>query len=101
MRFDDRVEYGSDLHWLDVDSWPLAATDEYPWEHGVALFGSGRDAMRVLFAWGAREHGWRRVWLPSYYCQDVPESLHELSALGVELRAYLDGPDRQEPERRA
>ncbi len=54
--------------------------------------------MRVLFAWGAREHGWRRVWLPSFYCQDVAAALGELSADGVELRAYADAPDREEPE---
>jgi hypothetical protein len=53
--------------------------------------------MRVLFQWGAREHSWRRVWLPSYYCQDVPAALRELSAQGVQLRAYTDAPDREEP----
>jgi hypothetical protein len=94
MRGDDRFEHGSDFHWLDAGS---AGPGEYAWGQRAALFGSGRDAMRVLLAWGARERGWRRVWLPSFYCPDVPAALRELASQGVELRAYADAPDREEP----
>ena len=85
----------------DLDAAPTGApaplADEYPWGSSAALFGSGRDALQVLVAWGAREHGWRRVWLPSYYCQDVPATLLEIDPPGVELCAYPDAPDRPEP----
>jgi hypothetical protein len=97
MRPADRIEHGSDFHWIDAVSATPAAPYEFAWGQRAALFGSGRDAMRVLIEWGAREHSWRRVWLPSYYCQDVPAALRELSAEGVQLRAYADGPDHEEP----
>ncbi|HLO36687.1 MAG TPA: hypothetical protein VK194_11415 [Candidatus Deferrimicrobium sp.] len=97
MGRDDRIEYGSDAHWFDTAGGPTPAASEYPWGSSAVLFGSGRDAMRVLVAWGAREHGWRRVWLPSYYCQDVPAALCGIGPPDVELCAYPDAPDRPDP----
>lgn len=94
---DDHAEFGSDFHWPEVGRAPRPSLNDYPWGSAAALFGSGRDAVRVLVAWGAKEHGWRRVWLPSYYCQEVPAALHELAAAGVELCAYPDAPDGDEP----
>jgi hypothetical protein len=97
MGREDRIEFGSDAHWFDPAGGPAPAANEYPWGPSSVLLGSGRDALRVLVAWGAREHGWRRVWLPSYYCQEVPAALLDVAPPGIELCVYPDAPDRPEP----
>ena len=60
------------------------------WLREASLFASGSDALVALVRWGSRRHGWRRVWLPSYYCPEVPAALRSLAADDVELRAYPD-----------
>jgi hypothetical protein len=75
----DRWELGSDLE-ITVESGPA----ELPWSaHPHGLWGSGRDAIRGLFAWGAREHGWRRLLMPSYFCQDVVASAQRAADVQV------------------
>jgi hypothetical protein len=63
----DRWEQGSEFHFsLDAGSADL------PWKtHPHDLWGSGRDALRALLAWGREAHDWRRLLAPSYFCQDV------------------------------
>ena len=61
-----------------------------PWLRDAPLFASGSAALVELVRWAAREQGWRRVWLPSYYCPDVPSALHAAVADTVELLAYAD-----------
>ncbi len=55
----------------------------------ASLFASGSRALAELLAWGAIEHGWRRAWLPSYYCPDVPAAVAEALPT-LELRSYPD-----------
>ena len=61
-----------------------------PWLQRSALFASGRDALVGLLRWGVGRHGWRRVWLPSYNCPEVPAALLAAVRDSVELRAYPD-----------
>lgn len=66
-----------------------------PWLRAASLFGSGRGALAGLVAWGAERRAWRRVWLPSYNCPEVPAALLRVSAgansgTGVELHAHPD-----------
>ena len=63
---------------------------ELPWLEDVPLFASGSAALAELVRWGARELGWCRVWLPSYYCPDVPAALAAAVGRDVELHAYPD-----------
>jgi hypothetical protein len=65
-------------------------TPGLPWLADASLFGSGRDALASLVRWGARRHGWRRVWLPSYNCPEVPAALLASAGQGTALRAYPD-----------
>jgi hypothetical protein len=63
----DRWEHGSFFPIsLDVGSANLPWTTE-----AHTLWGSGRHALRALLAWGSRAQGWRRLLIPSYFCQDV------------------------------
>lgn len=61
-----------------------------PWLRSAHLFGSGRDALVALVRWGAVEHGWRRVWLPSFFCPEVPAALLAAEVPGVALWPYAD-----------
>ena len=56
-----------------------------------------RDGTRSvpLLTWGRGRFGWRRVWVPSYYCQDVVQSLR---STGLEIDTYSDGPLDQVPD---
>jgi hypothetical protein len=66
-----RWEVGSDFH-LVLD----AGQARYPWScRPHVYFGTGRDALRGLLALGRDTLGWRRLLIPSYYCQDVVPSL--------------------------
>lgn len=45
-------------------------------------YGSGRIALQALIDHGTVHRGWRRLWVPSYYCEDVIEVL-EHENLGI------------------
>lgn len=64
-------------------------TSDLPWLDTAALFGSGRDALAALVRWGMAGEGWRRVWLPSYNCPEVPAALLT-SVAGAQLLSYPD-----------
>lgn len=85
-RVEDRWEHGSDFH-LTLESgeawWPWGRT-------AVTLWGSGRDALRAVIAHGRQRGGWRRLYCPSFYCQDVLLAL----AREIELVVYRDAPLR-------
>jgi hypothetical protein len=82
-------EHGSDLH-LALDTGVLEA----PWcGQPHTLWGSGRDAMRALLAWGREHHGWRRALVPSFFCQDVVVAI----ARELPLVAYDDAPGQPAP----
>lgn len=80
-------EHGSEFHWLDFS--PAAALSRNPWNGDARFFGSGRDVLNCLLACGLRERGWRRIWIPSYLCQEVVASL---LAVGLEGVLYPDSP---------
>jgi hypothetical protein len=63
---------------------------ELPWLEDASLYASGSDALVGLVRWGARRAGWRRLWLPSYYCPDVPAAVAAAVGGAVELLAYPD-----------
>jgi hypothetical protein len=79
----------ADIAWSAAAGGGMAVND-LPWFGEASLFASGCDALVALIGWGARRHGWRRVWLPSYYCPEVPAALRALAAEGVETCAYPD-----------
>lgn len=77
-------EHGSDFH-LSTEQGSCDA----PWlSQRHTLWGSGRDALRALLGWGRREHGWRQLLVPSYFCDAV------IAALEPELPIvrYVDSP---------
>jgi hypothetical protein len=88
----DRWEIGSHFHWPGL---PVSAESPLvPWSMG-RLVSSGRDALRMALALGVEAHGWRRLWVPDYFCQQVVAAL---ALTGLELRVYPDNPLRRAPD---
>lgn len=82
---EDRWEYGSEFHWPsfhEPPSAPVVPAD-------AVLFASGRDAFAALIRHGSLERGWRRWFVPSYFCPDVAAAI---AATGVEIVLYEDLP---------
>lgn len=79
-------EYGSDFHWLDFK--PLHNLDNHPWSNLSSVkFGSGRDAFRSLLIHGVEFFGWKRMFLPTFFCQDVIAAMRMPE---IELKLYAD-----------
>jgi hypothetical protein len=88
----DRWEIGSHFAWPGL---PLLGNAQLvPWSAG-RLVSSGRDALRMALTLGVRAHGWRRLWVPDYFCQQVVAALVRPE---LELRAYPDHPLRRAPQ---
>jgi hypothetical protein len=88
----ERWENGSDFHWPGLPT--PGAVQAVPWSSGV-LVSSGRDALRLALDIGVRKRGWRRLWVPEYYCQHVAAALVRPD---LELLTYLDHPLRRAPD---
>ncbi len=80
-----RWEHGSNFHWPNLNDAPEAPA----LPDGARVFGSGRVALGELLDFGFDTRGWRRVWAPSYYCEDVVESLR---GKRVAIARYPCGP---------
>lgn len=80
---DDRWEHGSDFAYPGA----LSPRSERWLPPGATTWQSGRDALRALVR--SAPERFRRVWFPSFYCQDVPLAV---ARDGVDVRAYADDP---------
>lgn len=77
----DRWEMGSDYHAVAV-GW--SAENSPAWlGHSHQFLGTGRHAVTLL------GRGFRRLWVPSFFCQDVVRSW---AASGLTVSTYPDSP---------
>ena len=78
-------EYGSDFHYLHLIHSKHAThlTDVY---HGVVMLADGRQCIIELI----RQHGWKRLWMPEYFCYEVIESI--INCTGIDIAYYYDAP---------
>jgi len=81
-------EFGAFLHWFSSE--PPALPVAHPWGDDDVFYGSGVDALRGLLDHGRSTRGWRRLWAPSYFCQEVMRSL--LTAR-LQVLLYNYGPE--------
>ena len=56
---------------------------------GAVAVGSGRIALGCLLAHGVTQYGWQRLWVPSYFCEDV---IGYLENSPVAVARYACGP---------
>lgn len=87
MSISERWEQGSEFH---LPAYRSSAETPAPWGKTPVFFGSGQDASRSLLIHGQKERGWRRFWIPSYFCQQVVQSF---ISTGIEVITYPAGPE--------
>lgn len=92
MSRSDRWEQGSEFHWI---TYPVAPSSPMPWGKSHLFLGSARHALKKLLKYGLVTRNWKRLWIPSYFCQEVVSSL--LSA-DIELSLYPDCPSNDSPQ---
>ena len=77
-------EFGSDFHYIDTyNSGRAHLTDVF---RGATLLADGRQCIVVLI----RQYGWKRIWMPDYFCYEVIATIKEQT--GIEVLYYADSP---------
>lgn len=77
-------EFGSDFHFIDTfDSGRAHLTDVF---RGATLLADGRQCIVALI----RQYGWKRLWMPDYFCYEVIDTIKEQT--GIEVIYYADSP---------
>lgn len=87
-----RWEHGSDFHW------PARVepnTTVWPWLDQEQMWGSARDALAGLMTHLRNQGFGHNIWIPSYFCQEVPVSL---KARGFDVETYPDNPTFDSPQ---
>jgi hypothetical protein len=86
----ERWESGSDFHFCENAAFLGHAGDSAPIaEPKLAFFISGRTALTALIRFGMQQHGWTRIYFPSYYCHDVIDYVRRA---GIETYSYAFNP---------
>lgn len=77
-------EFGSDFHFIDTyDSSRAHLTDVF---RGATLLADGRQCIVALI----RQYGWKRLWMPDYFCYEVVDTIKEQT--GITVMFYEDNP---------
>ena len=77
-------EFGSDFHYIDsYTSGRAHLTDVY---RGATLLADGRQCIVALI----RQYGWKRIWMPDYFCYEVIDTIKEQT--GIKVKFYEDSP---------
>ncbi len=77
-------EFGSDYHFMGTyDSDRAHLTDVY---RDAILLADGRQCIVVLL----RQYGWKRIWMPDYFCYEVIDTIKIQTRAGVVF--YEDNP---------
>lgn len=77
-------EFGSDFQYIaSYNSGRAHLTDVF---RNATLLADGRQCMVSLI----RQNGWKRLWMPDYFCYEVIETIREQT--GIEIAFYDDNP---------
>lgn len=77
-------EFGSDFQYIEsYNSGRAHLTDVF---RNATLLADGRQCIVILI----RQYGWRRIWMPDYFCYEVIETIKEQT--GIEVMFYADNP---------
>ena len=77
-------EFGSDFHYIDsYNSGRAHLTGVY---RDAIMMADGRQCIVAL----VRQEGWRRMWMPEYFCYEVIETIKQQT--DIEIRYYADYP---------
>lgn len=77
-------EFGSDFHFIDsYNSGRVHLTDVF---RGATLLADGRQCIVALI----QQYGWKRLWMPDYFCYEVIDTIKEQT--GIKVLFYADSP---------
>lgn len=78
------IEFGSDFQYIDsYNSGRAHLTDVF---RGATLLADGRQCIVALI----RQYGWKRIWMPDYFCYEVIETIKLQT--GITVMFYEDTP---------
>lgn len=77
------IEFGSDFHFVVPDGMDMKSISCFL--PSGQYYADGRQSLLALFA----SQGWKRLWVPEYFCNEV---LLSLTSWGINLAFYLDYP---------
>lgn len=81
------IEFGSDFHYISsYNKEGKRLSDFYP---SANYYADGRQALIHLY----KSQGWKRLWMPEYFCYDVIQSLKDA---GLNLVFYTDLPGNRD-----
>ncbi len=78
------IEFGSDFHFIDIYNSGRAHLTNVL--NGATLLADGRQCIIVLI----RQYGWKRIWMPDYFCYEVIDTIKEQT--GIIVMSYEDTP---------
>lgn len=83
------IEFGSDFHFITQgEGKDSTFYDFFP---SAQYYADGRQAIINLY----KHQGWKRLWVPEYFCYEVLDSLH---AADLNLALYCDYPAANDSE---
>lgn len=82
-------EFGSDFH--VITDYRLDREGILRTTHDYWLFGDGRQTILASL-----QHGWKRIWMPEYFCYNIIEYLQKNT--GIEVAFYVDYPGNDDDE---
>ena len=81
------IEFGSDFNFIEsFNSGRAHLTDVF---RDATLLANGRQCIVVLI----RQYGWKRIWMPDYFCYEVIDTIKEQT--GIKVMFYEDTPLRE------
>lgn len=86
-------EFGSDFHFVEGGEFRTLGTVSSFWR-GVNFYFSGRSALRAILLHGISDLNWKKLYVPSYYCQEV---YHFMKDLPIALEFYECIPFNDSP----
>lgn len=80
-------EYGSDFHYISDWSFRSVGREENTFSSIAHLYYSGRAALHAIIENGITQYAWKKIYVPSYYCQEVYDFIRPLN-IQIEYYQY-------------
>ncbi|HMR18257.1 MAG TPA: hypothetical protein PKA53_03060 [Sphingobacterium sp.] len=84
-------EYGSDFHYINSSDFRVSdgASPSTIFDGTEQLYFSGRAALRAIISNGIDKNYWEKIYVPTYYCQEVFDFVRDLN---IEIEFYRCNP---------
>lgn len=82
-------EFGSDFHYISNSDLRISNGFADFFKGIEQLYFSGRAALRAIISNGINKHSWKKIYIPTYYCQEVYDFVTDLN---IEFEFYDCNP---------